>query len=198
VKSHINLTISAIVWVFSWQVIAAEKLAVLTADKQVSSEDTSYALAPKKNQGESNARVVKKYKTKGRTSATSQYSTSERRTEQSQSLTSMTVADKTNNEGSSVGPAKQIKPLMALVAIDQKPPPSVSPAGQWINKGFTWIDNWFIDKEVKSWQKAKLAQPVMQPGGVAPAMKKFSSKIYISKAATLGGDGVAGGGCGCK
>ena len=188
--------------VFSGQVIAAEKLTLLTADKQVSSEEFSYALAQEPNQGTSNARVVKKYKTKGRTSATSKYPATDEHTEQGReqgkSLTTITLAEKKNNAGNSVGSAKQIKPLMALVAIDQKPPPSVSPAGQWLNKGFTWIDDWFIDKEVKPWQKAKLAEPVMSPAGVAPVMKKFASKIYISKAATFGGDGIAGGGCGCK
>ncbi|KGJ91182.1 DUF4266 domain-containing protein [Colwellia psychrerythraea] len=202
----INLVISAVVLVFSGQVIAAEKLAVLTADKQVISEESSYALAQESSQATSNARVVKKYKTKGRTSATNQYPTSDQHTNQGrkhgsgqgQSLAKTTLAEKTNTNGNSEGSAKQIKPLLTLVAIDQKPPPSVSPAGQWLNKGFTWIDDWFIDKEVKPWQKAKLAEPVMLPGGVAPVMKKFSSKIYISKAATLGGDGVAGGGCGCK
>lgn len=201
-KSHINLLISAVVLVFSGQVIAAEKLTLLTADKQVSSEEFSYALAQEPSQGTSNARVVKKYKTKGRTSATSKYPATDEHTdqgrEQGKSLTTITLAEKKNNAGNSVGSAKQIKPLMALVAIDQKPPPSVSPAGQWLNKGFTWIDDWFIDKEVKPWQKAKLAEPVMSPAGVAPVMKKFASKIYISKAATFGGDGIAGGGCGCK
>ena len=201
-KSHINLLISAVVLVFSGQIIAAEKLTLLTADKQVSSEEFSYALAQEPNQGTSNARVVKKYKTKGRTSATSKYPATDEHTEQGReqgkSLTTITLAEKTNNTGNSVGSAKQVKPLLALVAIDQKPPPSVSPAGQWLNKGFTWIDDWFIDKEVKPWQKAKLAEPVMSPAGVAPVMKKFASKIYISKAATFGGDGIAGGGCGCK
>ena len=201
-KSHINLLISAVVLVFSGQVIAAEKLTLLTADKQVSSEEFSYALAQEPNQGTSNARVVKKYKTKGRTSATSKYPATDEHTEQGReqgkSLTTITLAEKKNNAGNSVGSAKQVKPLLALVAIDQKPPPSVSPAGQWLNKGFTWIDDWFIDKEVKPWQKAKLAEPVMSPSGVAPVMKKFASKIYISKAATFGGDGIAGGGCGCK
>ena len=201
-KSHINLLISAVVLVFSGQVIAAEKLTLLPADKQMSSEEFSYALAQEPNQGTSNARVVKKYKTKGRTSATSKYPATDEHTdqgrEQGKSLTTITLAEKKNNAGNSVGSAKQVKPLLALVAIDQKPPPSVSPAGQWLNKGFTWIDDWFIDKEVKPWQKAKLAEPVMSPAGVAPVMKKFASKIYISKAATFGGDGIAGGGCGCK
>ncbi|NQZ25937.1 MAG: DUF4266 domain-containing protein [Colwellia sp.] len=201
-KSHINLLISAVVLVFSGQVIAAEKLTLLPADKQMSSEEFSYALAQEPNPGTSNARVVKKYKTKGRTSATSKYPATDEHTEQGReqgkSLTTITLAEKKNNAGNSVGSAKQVKPLLALVAIDQKPPPSVSPAGQWLNKGFTWIDDWFIDKEVKPWQKAKLAEPVMSPAGVAPVMKKFASKIYISKAATFGGDGIAGGGCGCK
>lgn len=201
-KSHINLVFSAFVLVFSGQVIAAEKLTLLKADKQVSSEESSYALAQESTQATSNARVVKKYKTKGRTRATSQYPTSAQGTEQgrgkSKSLAQNIFAEKTSTNGESGGAVKQVKPLLALVAIDQKPPPSVSPVGQWLNKGFTWIDDWFIDKEVKPWQKAKLAEPVMLPGGVAPVMKKFASKIYISKAATLGGDGVAGGGCGCK
>ena len=198
----IHLVISAAFMVFSVQVVAAEKLTLLTAERQVSSEESSHVIAQEPSQITSSVRVVKKYKTKGRTSATSKYPATDEHTdqgrEQGKSLTTITLAEKKNNAGNSVGSAKQVKPLLALVAIDQKPPPSVSPAGQWLNKGFTWIDDWFIDKEVKPWQKAKLAEPVMSPAGVAPVMKKFASKIYISKAATFGGDGIAGGGCGCK
>lgn len=146
----------------------------------------------------SKTRVVKRYKTKGRASGSSKYSTIEIIAEQDKAIVRNQLIDKVNDQGSQAKQAKHISPLLGLAPIDKKPPPSVSPVGQWLNKGFTWIDDWFVEKEVKPWQKAKLAEPVMLPGGVAPVMKKFATKIYISKAATLGGDGIAGGGCGCK
>lgn len=188
-KSQLTLVISIALLVSSGQLYAVEKLTPVTDDEQASQEPSQIT---------NNTRVVKKYKTKGRTSTTSKYSDAEESIEQNKPFNKTTSIEKGNNVANTAGSAKPSKALLPLVAIDQKPPPSVSPEGQWLNEGFTWIDDWFIDKEVKPWQKAKLAEPAMLPGGVAPVMKKFSSKIYISKAATLGGDGVAGGGCGCK
>jgi hypothetical protein len=75
---------------------------------------------------------------------------------------------------------------------------AVSPLGEWLGSKFSWIDSTFSLKSVKPWQKATLAKPAMLPGGVSPVVGKFASKIFISKEASLGGDGVAGGGCGCK
>jgi hypothetical protein len=143
----------------------------------------------------SKTHVVKRYKTKGRASASMKSPAIQTSIAQGKVVTKNLLTEKVSNQ---VGQAKQNAPLLTLAPITQKAPPSVSPAGQWVNKGFIWIDSWFIEKEVKAWQKEKLAQPAMLPGGVAPEMKKFSNKIYISKAATLGGDGIAGGGCGCK
>lgn len=75
---------------------------------------------------------------------------------------------------------------------------SVSPLGQWLSNQFSWLDNLIPTEPVKPWQKATLAEPAMLPGGVAPVVGKFASKVFISKEASLGGDGVSGGGCGCK
>lgn len=52
--------------------------------------------------------------------------------------------------------------------------------------------------DVKPWQKSKLAQQSMKKGGAIPSLAKFSGKVFISKEATRGGQGVAGGGCGCN
>ncbi|MCV6587613.1 MAG: DUF4266 domain-containing protein [Marinobacterium sp.] len=51
---------------------------------------------------------------------------------------------------------------------------------------------------VKPWQKATLAEQAMKKGGAIPALSKFSQKVHISKEASRGGYGVAGGGCGCN
>jgi hypothetical protein len=52
--------------------------------------------------------------------------------------------------------------------------------------------------DVKPWQKAKLAEQSMKKGGAIPSLAKFSGKVFISKEASRGGQGVAGGGCGCN
>ena len=74
----------------------------------------------------------------------------------------------------------------------------VSPLGQWFGSSFSWVDRIFNLKPVKPWQKATLAEPAMAASGVSPVVAKFANKVFISKEATLGGNGVAGGGCGCK
>jgi len=89
-----------------------------------------------------------------------------------------------------------ISPLGAFAPLNADTD-TVSPIGRWLNKGFGWINSTLGVKEVKPWQKATLAEPVMA-GGVAPTLAKFATKVFISKEATLGGNGVAGGGCGCK
>lgn len=51
---------------------------------------------------------------------------------------------------------------------------------------------------VKSWEKSQLAKQEMKKGGAIPSLMKFSQKVFISKEASRGGQGVAGGGCGCN
>jgi len=53
-------------------------------------------------------------------------------------------------------------------------------------------------KEVKPWQKAVHAKPVMKEGGPNSLLNKFEQHIYFSKEATRAGSGVQGGGCGCN
>ncbi|CAA6807183.1 MAG: Unknown protein [uncultured Sulfurovum sp.] len=53
-------------------------------------------------------------------------------------------------------------------------------------------------KEVKPWEKENLAKPIMQFEGLHPLVAKFDSHVYFSKEAARGGNGVAGGGCGCN
>ena len=53
-------------------------------------------------------------------------------------------------------------------------------------------------EEVKPWEKETLAKPIMQFEGLHPEVRKFESHVYFSKEATRGGNGVAGGGCGCN
>lgn len=181
-------------------VMAADNKAVDVSNNERQGEELIFAQV--NEQVVSNTHVVKRYKTKGRASGSMKSPSIETSGEtsiaQGKVVAKNQRSNKVNNQVNKVGQAKQNAPLLALAPITQKAPPSVSPTGHWLNKGFTWIDSWFIEKEVKPWQKEKLAEPAMLPGGVAPEMKKFSSKIYISKAATLGGDGIAGGGCGCK
>lgn len=64
--------------------------------------------------------------------------------------------------------------------------------------GFDFIDRWLELKPVKSWQKARLAEQGMKPGGANPYTNKFSRKVYASKENSRGGYGVGGGGCGCN
>ena len=55
-----------------------------------------------------------------------------------------------------------------------------------------------IIQEVKPWEKETLAKPIMQFEGLHPEVRKFESHVYFSKEAARGGNGVAGGGCGCN
>ncbi|PAJ72560.1 hypothetical protein CJF42_20625 [Pseudoalteromonas sp. NBT06-2] len=88
--------------------------------------------------------------------------------------------------------------LISVSDLNAETPESVSPLGQWFNQGFGWVDSLLGNKSVKPWQKSTLAEPAMAAGGIAPVLGKFANKVFISKEATLGGNGVAGGGCGCK
>lgn len=62
----------------------------------------------------------------------------------------------------------------------------------------SFLDSLLGAKAVKPWQKGRLAEQRMKPGGAIPAATKFSRKIYASKENTRGGFGVSGGGCGCN
>jgi len=53
-------------------------------------------------------------------------------------------------------------------------------------------------KDVKPWEKETLAKAAMKESGTNPLAKKYHEHIYFSKEATRGGNGVAGGGCGCN
>jgi len=53
-------------------------------------------------------------------------------------------------------------------------------------------------KDVKPWEKEILAKRVMKDAGVNPINKQFEEHIYFSKEGSKGGNGVAGGGCGCN
>ena len=50
---------------------------------------------------------------------------------------------------------------------------------------------------VAAWEKGTLAEPVMSPSGLAQ-YNAINTHIYTSKETARGGDGVAGGGCGCN
>ena len=53
-------------------------------------------------------------------------------------------------------------------------------------------------QDVKPWEKDILAKPIMQFEGLHPEVSKFDAHVYFSKEAGRGGNGVAGGGCGCN
>lgn len=53
-------------------------------------------------------------------------------------------------------------------------------------------------KEVKPWERATLAKPIMKEGGLHSLQKKYEEHIFFSKESSKGGGGVAGGGCGCN
>lgn len=53
-------------------------------------------------------------------------------------------------------------------------------------------------QDVSPWEKETLAKPTMKEGGINSLSKKFEEHIYTSKEASKGGNGVAGGGCGCN
>lgn len=52
-------------------------------------------------------------------------------------------------------------------------------------------------KTVKPWERGILARESMKPEG-HPLIKAADDKIYFSKEASSGGQGVGGGGCGCN
>lgn len=53
-------------------------------------------------------------------------------------------------------------------------------------------------KDVKPWEKETLAKKTMKESGTNALAKKYEDHIYFSKEAARGGNGVAGGGCGCN
>jgi hypothetical protein len=50
---------------------------------------------------------------------------------------------------------------------------------------------------VKPWQRAALADPIMQPDR-DPLGDKLMEHLYFSREAAWGGRSVGGGGCGCN
>lgn len=50
---------------------------------------------------------------------------------------------------------------------------------------------------VAAWEKGVLADPTMSPSGLAQ-FSAINSHVYTSKETIKGGEGVAGGGCGCN
>lgn len=50
---------------------------------------------------------------------------------------------------------------------------------------------------VSAWEKGTLADPTMSPSGLAQ-FGSINSHVYTSKETIKGGEGVAGGGCGCN
>lgn len=50
---------------------------------------------------------------------------------------------------------------------------------------------------VNAWEKSVLAEPTMSPGGIAH-YSNINSHVFTSKETIKGGEGVAGGGCGCN
>jgi hypothetical protein len=53
-------------------------------------------------------------------------------------------------------------------------------------------------KDVKPWQKAKLAKDTMTFAGENGIWEAYKKHIYYSKEGSKGGGGVGGGGCGCN
>jgi hypothetical protein len=53
-------------------------------------------------------------------------------------------------------------------------------------------------KDVKPWEKGKLANPVLKESGEVANYKKYEEHIYLSKEGTKGGGSISGGGCGCN
>jgi hypothetical protein len=166
-KTRYLVLISALVFSPTFVVAADKKVDVSNNERQ--GEELIFAQV--NDQVVSHTRVVKRYKTKGRASGSMKSPTIEKSFETSSAQGKVAAKsqqnNKVNNQVNKIRQAKQDTPLLTLAPITQKAPPSVSPAGQWLNKGFTWIDSWFIEKEVKPWQKEKLAEPAMLPGGVA-------------------------------
>lgn len=50
---------------------------------------------------------------------------------------------------------------------------------------------------VNAWEKGTLAEPTMSPSGLGH-YNAINSHVYTSKETIKGGEGVAGGGCGCN
>jgi hypothetical protein len=50
---------------------------------------------------------------------------------------------------------------------------------------------------VQPWQRAALADPIMDPGR-DPLGKQMAEHVYFSREAASGGGGVGGSGCGCN
>jgi hypothetical protein len=149
----------------------------------------------KSNVSVTTTKVVKKFTTKGRSQAVTQYHNKRIYPEKTPTLPVETQQTLLVSE--------QILPAISdgfsqLNNINKPIAATVSPLGEWFNERFSWIDSLLNNKTVKPWQKATLAEPAMSPGGVAPVLGKFANKVFISKEASLGGNGVAGGGCGCK
>lgn len=94
-----------------------------------------------------------------------------------------------------VQPIAALTPIQTTQAVKKD---SVSPLGKFLAGAFAWVDSLVEIKPVKPWQKSILAEPVMSAAGINPEHTKFTKKVFISKEASSGGDGVAGGGCGCK
>lgn len=51
---------------------------------------------------------------------------------------------------------------------------------------------------VKPWEKETLGKATMSEDGTNALLNKFEEHIFFSKEASKGGNGVAGGGCGCN
>ncbi len=77
---------------------------------------------------------------------------------------------------------------------------ALEPEAEQVEKpsSFAFIERWLGVEPVSAWQKSRLAEQSMKPGGLAPAFHKFGLKVYASKEATRGGTGIGGGGCGCN
>ena len=89
-------------------------------------------------------------------------------------------------------------PAAKPVSPVQLSPVTTTASNSGMNGFFDNIADLLGAESVKPWQKSKLAEQSMKKGGAIPALSKFSSKVHVSKEASRGGYGVAGGGCGCN
>ena len=53
------------------------------------------------------------------------------------------------------------------------------------------------NQSIQAWQKQDLARPEMQFGTIS-THRSFEDHFYFSKEGSSGGEGFAGGGCGCN
>lgn len=118
------------------------------------------------------------------------------------------VAKKDILKGTSAGPypgSEQVKPAQAASPVP--PPETESAVAEAKAKAPaktsepSWFDKLlahFTPEKVKPWQKSVLARPSMKPGGLVSDSEKFNEKVHSSKESSRGGNGVAGGGCGCN